>query len=333
MKQFIIIIFLLCQAIIIAQPSFTEMSTRPGAFSRMGFGARGIGMGNAMIAVTDGNLVAYYNPAVTVFQNDNSFQTSYTFLSLDRALNFLNFTRRFDFYSSRDTSTINRKPSSTAGVSIGIINSGIGKIDGRDNNGLKTKELSTSENQFFLSVANKFSERLSIGVTAKMYYFKLYENITSTGIGLDIGLIYCLSDEIKIAAMISDINSKYDWDTAPVYDRDGIVTKDAFPLLKKIGFSYYSLENKILLGVEFENSDAKTNILRFGAEYNIFDHFYLRTGLDQWNLSNQDWAVKPSAGFSYFKQFDSIVAGISYAFQIEQYSPYDRHIIGVNINF
>jgi hypothetical protein len=333
MKNLILIILFFTTAYNYGQPAFTEMGVKPGSFSRIGFGARGIGMGNAMIAVTEGNLVSYYNPAATVFQKDNSFQTAYTVLSLDRSLNFLNFTRKFDFYSSRDTSTIERKPSSTAGISVGIINSGVGKIDGRDNNGLKTEELSTSENQFFLSLANRFSDKLSVGVSAKMYYYKLYEEITSTAIGLDIGLLYNLNDEWNFALMISDINSRYDWDTAPVYDRDGITTKDQFPLLKKIGFSYMKRDYGLLIGVEFENSDAKTNILRFGAEYNIYDQFYLRAGLDQWNLSNQDWPVKPSAGFSYFKQFESIIAGISYTFQIEQYSPSDRHIVGVSVNF
>ena len=68
-----------------------------GSFSRMGFGARGMGMGNSLGAVIDGNLVSYYNPAVSAFENDNSFQTSYSFLSLDRYLNFLSYTRRFKF--------------------------------------------------------------------------------------------------------------------------------------------------------------------------------------------------------------------------------------------
>ena len=90
----------------------------------MGFGARGIGMGNAMSSVTTGNLVSYYNPALSPFQENNSFQTGYSFLSLDRSLNFLSFTRKFDFYSAKDTSA-DRKPSRTAGISAGIINSGV----------------------------------------------------------------------------------------------------------------------------------------------------------------------------------------------------------------
>ncbi len=333
MRILISIFILISSTVINAQPAFSEMAVKPGSFSRIGFGARGIGMGNAMSAVIEGNLVSYYNPAITVFQKNNSFQTSYTFLTLDRSLNFLNFTRRFDFYSSRDTSIVNKKPSSTAGVSIGIINSGVGKIDGRDNNGLKTEELSTSENQFFLSVANKFSERLSIGLSAKMYYYKLYKEITSTGIGLDIGALYRINDEWNVALMLVDINSKYKWDTAPVYDRNGIITEDQFPFLKKIGLSYFKKESGILLAAEFENSNAGTNIIRFGAEFNIYDALFLRAGLDQFNLSNQDWPSKPSAGFSYFKQFDGIIVGVNYAFQLEQYSSSDRHIVGVNINF
>src|ERR1035437_1339064 len=185
----------------------------PGSFSRFGFGARGMGMGNAMSSVTEGNLVSYYNPALSVFQEKNSFQTSYTFLSLDRSLNFLNFTRKFDFYSSKDST----KPRSTAGLSIGLINSGVSKIDGRDGDGIKTGDLLTSENQFFLGLANRFSEKVSVGVAFKLYYYKLYQQITATAFGLDFGLLYKISEHFNLALMISDLNSKYKWDSSPVY--------------------------------------------------------------------------------------------------------------------
>lgn len=317
---------------IFAQPKFVEMNTKPGAFSRMGFGARGIGMGNAMSSVTTGNLVSYYNPALAPFQRNNSIQTSYSFLSLDRSLNFLSFTRKFDFYSSLDTAA-NRQPRGTAGISAGIINSGVSAIDGRDNNGIKTEELFTSENQFFLSVSNRFSRKLSIGIAVKFYYYKLYEEVTSNGFGLDIGALYKLNDNWNISLMLSDLNSKYQWDTSPVYGQSGLSTTDEFPLLKKIGVSYFNPELKILTALEFENSNAGTNIIRSGIEYNIYEGLFLRGGIDQFNLSNTDAAFKPSIGFSYSKAFDSWIIGIDYAFMIEQYSSSDRHIIGVNFNF
>jgi hypothetical protein len=330
LKKVLLAFYLFTAVFAYSQPKFSEISSMPGAFSRMGFGARGMGMGNALSAVTEGNLVSYYNPALSVFQQDNSFQTSYSFLSLDRSLNFLNFTRRFDFYSSKDSSKV---PSGTAGVSVGIINSGVRNIDGRDNDGNKTGELTTSENQFFVGFANKFSKKFALGISVKVYYYKLYEQITSTGVGLDIGALYILNKHWNISFMLADLNSQYKWDTSPIYNEQGSTSTNKFPTLKKIGTSYTNDEYGIIVSAELESSNGGTNILRGGIEYNIFKDLYLRGGIDQVNLSNSDYPVNPSLGFSYFKSFDNIRVGVDYAFVVEPYSSQDRHIVGLNINF
>lgn len=330
MKKVLLIIYLFSAVFTFSQPKVSEISSMPGAFSRMGFGARGMGMGNALSSVTEGNLVSYYNPALSVFQQDNSFQTSYSFLSLDRFLNFLNFTRRFDFYSSKDSSKV---PNGTAGVSVGIINSGVSNIDGRDNDGNKTGALTTSENQFFVGFANKFSKKFALGIAVKVYYYKLYEQITSTGVGLDIGALYVLNKHWNISFMLADLNSQYKWDTSPIYNEQGSTSTNKFPTLKKIGASYTNDEYGIIASAELESSNGGTNILRGGVEYNIFKDLYLRGGIDQVNLSNSDYPVNPSLGFSYFKSFDNIRVGVDYAFVVEPYSSQDRHIVGLNINF
>jgi opacity protein-like surface antigen len=322
-----LVFLLLTQALLFAQPQFSRISSMPGAFSRMGFGARGIGMGNAMSAVTEGNLVSYYNPALSAFQKGNLFQTSYSFLALDRSLNFLSFTKRFDF-SSKDTS---RKRS--AGISLGIINSGVGNIDGRDNEGVQTENLSTSENQFFIGFANRFSEKLSIGISAKFYYYKLYKSVSATSVGVDLGALYVLNEHINLSLMISDINSKYNWDSTPLYGQSGTITEDKFPLLKKIGVSYSQKKIGLIAAVEYENSNGGTNIIRGGVEYNIIDKLFIRAGVDQFNLSNSDFPAKPAFGFSYFKDFNNITVGVDYAFMVEQYSNQDRHIVGLSVNF
>lgn len=329
----IIAALLLIPAINTAQPKFSKISSMPGSFSRMGFGARGIGIGNAMSSITEGNLVSYYNPALIVYQENNSFQTSYSFLSLDRSLNFLNFTRKFDFYSSKDSSDGNKKPRATAGITLGLINAGVSEIDGRDNQGIKTGELSTSENQFFLGLANKFSDKLSVGIAVKFYYYKLYEDIKSNSVGFDIGLLYRFNDHWNAALMIADINSKYKWDTAPIYELQGSKYDDVFPLLKKAAVSYRNKELGLIVSAEFENSNAETNILRLGTEYNIFENLFVRAGIDQLNLSNIDFLPKLSTGFSYFKAVGNLTIGVEYAFMMEQYSPYDRHIAGLVLNY
>lgn len=324
MKKYLLYIILILTASAAAQPKFSKIADMPGAFSRMGFGARGIGMGNAMLSVTEGNLVSYYNPALSVFQEGNSFQTSYSFLSLDRSLNFLSFTRRFDVGGKKDRA---------AGVSAGIINSGVSKIDGRDNQGLPTGELSTSENQFFVAFGKRFSENIAVGIEAKFYYYKLYESVTSSGVGVDIGLLYKINDSWNAALSVADMNSAYKWDTSNLYGTDGSNTTDKFPMLRRVGVSYFNREIGLLASLDLENSSGETNIIKAGAEYNLIEGFFIRAGIDQFNLSNSDFLPKPSAGFSYARDFDGVRIGVDYAFMIEQYSPQDRHIVGINVVF
>ncbi|MBV6445342.1 MAG: hypothetical protein LC102_03405 [Ignavibacteriales bacterium] len=316
-----------------AQRKMNNLSSAPGAFSRMGFGARGIGMGNAISAVKSGNIYTYYNPALAVFQNDNAFNAQYTFLGLDRSLNFISFTRRFDFYSDKDTILSERKPRSTAGVSFGLINAGVSNIDQRDNQGFKKGTISTSENMFYLSFANKFSEKISLGVTARFYYYKLYEDVTTTGLGFDLGAIYTITPDLAVSLVLSDINSKYDWDSAPIYGQEGGATTNNFPLFKKLGVSYYLKPYNLQLAGEVAFDNYGSSIFRFGAEYGLYEGLFVRGGIDNIFLNNGDEPIKPSLGFSYSRIVGSLTVGVDYAFQVEQYSTGHRHIIGLNIIF
>src|SRR5262249_2080043 len=107
-----------------------------GAFVRMGSGARGMGMGNAMTAVNTGDIQTYYNPALAAFADGRTVGATFGLLSLDRYLNFVNYVQPIH---------------PTAGVSFGIINAGVRNIDGRDADGEKSGDLSTFENQIFLA--------------------------------------------------------------------------------------------------------------------------------------------------------------------------------------
>lgn len=331
MKKLVFLILLISYSLQ-AQSQYSEISSMPGAFSRLGFGARGIGMGNAMSSIKDGNLVSYYNPALAVFQDGNAFQTSYTFLSLDRHLNFLNFTKRFEF-GKKEMPDGTVKPRSIAGISVGIINAGVSNIDGRDSQGNKTETLSTSENQFFVAVANKFSEKLSVGVAFKFYYYKLYEEVTTNAFGIDIGALYSINEAMTVSLSFSDLNTKYKWDTGKIYGSSGLNSENKFPLMKKIGFSYKFEEPRIIAAVEYESSNANTSYLRAGAEYNLFQDLFLRTGVDKININNFDIPVRPSFGLSYFYKAGSLNLGFDYAFVLEPFSAGDQHVIGINVNF
>ena len=324
------LIFFFSSVCFLAQPEFSALNSMAGSFSRMGFGARGIAMGNSISALTEGNLVSYYNPALSAFQEGNYFQSSYSFLSLDRSLNFLNFTRKFEFGKNK---SVDGKPRSTAGISVGLINAGVSDIDGRNNQGEKFKDLSTSENQFFLSFSNRFSEKFAIGIGLKFYFYSLYEDISSTGFGFDIGGLYKLNDNLNLGFVIADVNSKYKWDTSSLYGVEGTSTQDNFPILMRISAAYKFNEPKLIATLEIEHSNSGTDFLKLGAEYNIAENLFLRTGVDRISLSNFDIPLRPAVGFSYFKMFSKLNVGINYAFVIEPYSAYDQHIIGLELLF
>ncbi len=316
-----------------SQPEMSGSAGRPGAFSRIGFGARGIGMGNALAAVKTGGIAAYYNPALSVFQNDNYFSAGYTFLGYDRSLNFLSFTRRFDFSSGKDTASGTVRARATAGVSAGIINAGVSDIEERDNQGILRGNISTSENQFYLAVANKFSDKFALGITTKFYYFKLYEEITATSLGFDLGFVYSYNENLTFAFVISDINSKYKWDSSPVYGTSGTTSTDNFPVTKRVGASYYLPSEKLQIAAEYLFDNYDSRIIRIGAEYNIYEKLFLRGGIDNLNLSNKDDKPRPSLGFSYSKVLGTMSAGVDYAFQVENYSSSHRHFVNVFLVF
>ena len=294
-----------------------QLSGLPGAFARLGFGPRGMGMGNAMIAMREGEITGFYNPAATPFMETRVAAGSYGLLSLDRSLNTLSYSQSV-------------QPS--AGFSIGILNSGVRKIDGRDADGFQTEEYFTSENQFALSFADKISRYVSLGVGLKIYYYRLFEKISSTNLGVDIGTLVRLTERLTVGAAVQDINSKYKWDTSNLYGDQGNSTTEKFPLLRKIGASYSLSELSSIISVELENSNSNTNIIRLGGEVNLSDQISVRAGLDHWDVKQSEQA-SPTFGFSLRTSIENFTPAINYAYVVEPYGLFAMHIISLSTRF
>ncbi|MCX8057180.1 MAG: hypothetical protein N3F03_06185 [Ignavibacteria bacterium] len=316
---------------IFSQPKTSQISSQPGAFARMGFAARGMAMGNAMTSVTIGSVNSYYNPALNPFINDNSIQLGYTFLSLDRKLNFVQISKSFVQYKRDQEGNKTDQIYSKAGVTFGIINSGVDNIDGRDNSGIQTKIYSTSENLFFLSVGINPSENLSFGATAKYYHYSLFDKMSSTGVGFDIGLIYKIFDNLTVGGFIGDINSKYRWDSTPLYSEKGNNFYDYFPLLKRIGLSYFLPKNFGIVAIDFETTSYGTKILKAGTEINLVEFLKLRAGVDRFNLENSDMIPQLTFGFGISQILYNRFFELNYAFVTEPYAPFDKHVITIGV--
>lgn len=294
-----------------------QLSGLPGAFARVGFGARGMGMGNAMSAVKDGELTGFYNPAATPFLPDRVIAASYGLLSLERSLNTLSYSQAVH-------------PS--AGFSVGILNAGVRKIDGRDADGFQTEEYFTSENQFSFSFADKVSRYVSLGVGLKIYYYRLFEKVSSTNLGVDIGTLVRLTERLTLGIAVQDINSKYKWDTSNLYGDQGNSTTEKFPLLRKIGASYSLSDYGGIISLELENSNSSTNIIRLGGEIDLSDQISLRAGIDHWDVKRSEQA-SPTFGFSVKTSIDEFTAALNYAYVVEPYGLFAMHIISLSTRF
>jgi len=289
-----------------------------GAFVRMGFGARGIGMGNALTAVSTGDINTSYNPALASLSEYRTAAATFSILSFDRYLNFLSYTQSL-------------KP--RAGISAGLINAGVRKIDGRDSDGEHTEDYSTFENQFFLSFANRVEDRVSIGVTIKLYYSKLFDEVTSTTVGFDLGGYVQVTDALSIGVAVQDLNSKYRWDTKSIYGENGRPTDNKFPNLRRIGLAYRLPKSVGVISAEFENSSAGTSVIRFGTEYHLHANFNVRGGVDRWDFSDDATGAKPSFGFTVKNPFNSVTPALNYAFVFEPFSSQGMHIITLSAGF
>lgn len=298
--------------------TLAQLGGTPGAFSRMGFGARGIGMGNAMTAVTTGDIVGYYNPALLSWSEYRQASASFGILSLDRSLNFLSYSQPL-------------RPS--AGISAGIINAGVSDIDGRDADGEPTGPLKTSENEVFLSFSNRFKSGFSLGITVKLLYYHLYTDVSTTTVGIDAGLLIPIGDALTLGGSARDLNSKYRWDTSQLYGQQGSSKTWEFPQLYTVGAAYKLPDSLGVFALDLEVSSVKTFTARFGVEVPLIPEITVRAGMDRIDLKEKGNGVKPTFGFTARKSISDWTPAVNYAFVVEPFSPAPTHVISLSVIF
>ncbi|MCX6142010.1 MAG: hypothetical protein NTZ35_02200 [Ignavibacteriales bacterium] len=287
-----------------------------GSAMRMGFGARGMTMGNSIGAMTNEDGLSYYNPAIVPFQTERTAYVSTGFLPLDRSLNFLSYTQSL-------------KPA--GGFSLAILNAGVTKIEGRNSDGLQTETYSTSENEFLFSFGTKIRPDFAIGVSAKILYYSLFEGVKSTTVGFDLGILYKLNEEWALGLIVGDINSKYKWDTSTLYGQDGNTTIEHFPLRRRLAICYTPTYFRSRFSGEIEWIGS-TWLSRAGAEIPLHDNLTLRGGIDQVAYDGSINA-KPSLGFSLQGPVAAWKPILTYGYIFEPYSAGGIHMLSLTVGF
>ncbi len=314
-----------------------------GAFARMGFGARGIAMSNALVADAFADGAPYYNPALSPFASGQSLEASAALLSLDRELQFLQFSTSL-------------QPS--AGIAAGLIHAGVSNIDGRDNSGFHTRDYSIDEFAFFLTFGTHLTSRLTAGVGLQLFradYFDDLEPVNS--IGIDLGVTYLVTEDLRLGLAVDELLARYSWDTSDLYGSAGRTTSDRFPVRIRFGGAFRLMDGRAQVTSEYESritssehrvrsveivGDAPMEVvdseksstyagrLRVGAEYRPVDVITLRGGIDRIGADALE-GVTPSAGFMIEQPIGPLRARGEYAFMLEPYHAGAMHLITLRI--
>ncbi|MBM4168297.1 MAG: hypothetical protein FJ215_03975 [Ignavibacteria bacterium] len=303
------------QRVLLAQPR-SSLGGQPAPAFRFGFGAIGPGMGNAVSALPSSASAGYYNPALTAFLDHPYASATLGLLTLDRNLNFVGYARRLP---------------PKAGISFGVINAGVGDIQGRDRDGRPTEIYSTSENAFVFSFGLKPNEWMAIGLSPKIFYYSLYEDVSSTTVGFDVGVMMRLHPQWSVGAVIHDISSKYRWDTSPLYGNSGNSMTDRFPLRRKLSLGYEHAQIGLMAGAEFEYIGSLP-IVRLGANMTLAEQFQIRAGIDQLTWK-ENLLPRISLGFSFESSYETWRPGISYAFVHDPYGSGGMHFVSLSVRF
>ncbi len=302
--------------------------TGTGAFARLGFGARGMALGNALVADPSADVSPHYNPALLPSASGQRISASAALLSFDRELQFLEFTAPLG---------------PTAGIGLSLTHAGVNDIDGRNADGARTETLSTDEFALSLAFGNRFADRVSVGTALTLYQSNLVPEVDPVrGFGIDIGVGVQATDRLHLAATVNDLLARYEWDASPI---GGGSHTDRFPLRVRLGASYTLLGERLRLLGEVESRYTTrerrgTGVLvtstgpqqqtrtesfrrhdlrgRLGASFRAVEILSVRAGVDRVGVDGTS-GLRPSAGFGVRQAIGDLDLRISYTATLEPY--------------
>ncbi|MFW6347472.1 MAG: hypothetical protein ACOC2C_02525 [Cyclonatronaceae bacterium] len=316
-----------------------------GAYTRMGFGPRGMGMGNAMTAVYQQGVYAHYNPALAARVTETEVNFSASSMSLDRSLNMASVAFVLP---------------PTAGLNIGLLHAGVQDFDGRNSSGVPTETFSTNELSGFIAFGLNPSERLSLGVTAKLLYANYFDELDNPlGFGLDAGFLYRFNEHLSLGGAAQDLFSGYTWNTSQIYGGSLSGSTDDFPTRFKLGLAYEFPIYGLLLSTEYETRSQSSELInrevstiggqpdiiersetlttgssqfRIGSAWEAHERITLRAGWQVGDLDFVSATQQPFAGFSLSLPLQKINSYIDYAFTREAEGISYMHVFALRLD-
>jgi len=345
MRKFSITYIILLFATLIPQISLSQTGGFAGNGLSLGFAPRGMAISNAMAASTFEGIYPYYNPALAAFKSDGN--------QVDMSVSALNFDRIYQTVGA----TFQLPPN--AGISIGLIRSGVKDIDERSLSGYPIGTFDLAEYQLNTTFGLRFSERFFGGVSFKLNYANYRADLTpATAVGVDFGLLYKFGNYLNFAFAAQDMFANYTWNSGDLYNQSqsrNVVNN--FPTRVKWAFSYqrvkyaiqaeYELQsfasdiNEIELFVDQSGNpipisqlstiNTSSGSIKFGASWHAHERFTVRSGY-RITDTKVSGSGSFSAGFSIHLPFNTFAPSIDYAFVIEPYGISNIHVFALRLH-
>lgn len=273
----------------------------PGAYLRLGAGARPLGMGGAFVALADDVTASYWNPAGLGQLERSQLAAMYSLMSMDRMHNFASYVHPLGKIGT---------------VGISWLNFGVYDIDGRDVTGIPTGTFSDSENAFLLSLGKKLAPALLIGGNLKFLNHSLADR-KATGLGFDLGAMLKIGETLRVGAVIQDIASSIKWDTQSRLEED-------FLTITKFGISIVPKTTPLKIFADMERNEKQDTKYHIGAEYWFLKSIAARVGYNRNHIT---------AGGSAILPISSVNLQLDYAFSPDILQQWPTHRMSIIVKF
>lgn len=272
------------------------------AFLKLGVGGRAIGMGEAFSAVSNDPSATYYNPAMLPTSKNLQILLMHKEWLPDMGTDFIGATTSWDDFAF--------------GLSINSTN--IKDIELRQKPGPADGIFSAHFASIGLSSSYTFSHSISIGVTGKFIYEKIFVDDAS-GYGFDLGARYRTPWDIMTAFSINNLGAMNVLNTE--------ATK--LPVSVRFGCAYQlpleSINSTITLASDVVSYTTENQShLNIGTELDYRKYFSIRLGY-QTGYESRDFSAGIGIHYGWFQ--------LDYAFLPFGYNISSAHTISLGINF
>ena len=254
------------------------------AYSRIGVGARALGMGGAYVAVADDPTATVWNPSRLMGVDNLAFTYMPRIdMELDRSYLFFGCAKSWRYVS----------------VGLGYTRARWDGFESRSGIGASGGDFSIIDDLFLPSVALHFGT-FGIGFTLPKIFQQEIDKESKSGIGFDAGASLGLGRWVELGIAVQDVYSKIDDDKVPYNLRAGVCVNPV---------------GQLLLATDLEKTEDDETVYHTGAEIGIPYppglRWALRFGFSDIGRDNQDTSFS-LGGSLRVERFYSLGLDITY---------------------